>query len=100
MCVPDVSRRESVAEGELMSNSNFGATFVAIWNEVQLTTPDPFRDDDLFYALSGETPPLYRDRLVQREINYKGDVIPQIERVKRNIQRLGDPHLPPSRLPC
>lgn len=81
-----------------MANTNFASTIMAAWDEAWSTSPDPFRDNYLGEMLGMTPRRSYREHLDQREINVYGNVIPRIERVKRHILLLGDPHLSPERL--
>lgn len=76
-----------------MARANLSNLVVAVWEEMLLTSPDPFRNHHWGSRLS------YRERLDAPGINYHGDVIPRIWRVRHNLIRLGNHRLDPSRLP-
>ena len=77
--------------------ANLASIIAEAWDHVQLTMPDPWRRHVAEFF--GGPKRSYRELLDEPEINFLGQIIPRIERVKRNIRRLGDPHLPPSRIP-
>jgi hypothetical protein len=62
-----------------MARVNLAATIADVWDEVNRTSPDPFRSAWLFDLVTGVRRS-YREHLDMREVNYLGEVIPQIER--------------------
>jgi hypothetical protein len=80
-----------------MAHPGLGVVVAAAWEEALETSPDPWRGDGLFDLLTGRHR-LYRDRLDAREVNFRGAVIPRIERVRRHLRALGPIRLDPRRL--
>lgn len=79
-------------------NPNLGRLVAQIWEDVLRESPDPFEGINLFNLFSPNTRS-YRELLDYQRHNCFGELIPRIVTVRRNIRRLGDPHLPPSRIP-
>jgi hypothetical protein len=78
-----------------MAPVHHAETVAAAWEHALRTSPDPLRAPSYLFS---DDPVLYRERLTEREVNYLGEVIPRIERVRRNLRRLGSVRLDPGRL--
>lgn len=60
------------------------------WDQVLRETPDSFTSDAL-KELLGAPMSSYRARLDRQPRNFRGDLIPRIVTVRRNLRRLGKP---------
>lgn len=67
---------------------------VEAWERTLEETPDPFLNA---WWIDGSRL-TYREELDRQPVNYKGQLIPRIVTVRRNLRALGKPHRPP-RLP-
>lgn len=72
-------------------SKSYAGIVAAAWEEILVTTPDPFRTS-LFNTWS------YREQIDAPGINFAGHVIPRIWRVRHNLRRLGNIRLDPARL--
>lgn len=74
---------------------NIGQIVADAWLQTLDETPDPFRDDLLYRHLSGLPRMTHRDWLTRPRYNHRGELIPRITLVRRNIMLLGKPKHPP-----
>lgn len=81
-----------------MSRANMGLVVAAAWEDALLTSPDPWHGEAWVDLFAGRRRS-YRERLDRREVNYRREVIPRIERVRRHLRQLGNVRLDPERLP-
>lgn len=80
-----------------MKQPNLGDIVARVWEEVLRETEDPFLAIGGFCNIF-ENRTLYRTHLDRVKINAYGEVIPRIVTVRRNLRRLGNIRLDPSRL--
>jgi hypothetical protein len=66
-------------------SKSIGEIVVGAWEHTMRTTEDPLRKP---YYLFSRDPRSYREQLHASKLNYYGEVIPQIEIVRQNLQRL------------
>ncbi len=86
-----------------MARANLAVLVADAWREEVEEGPDPFQESGewLFERLRGVKPRPYGEQLVRKMTQartYKGDVIPHIRMVRRNLSLLGNIRLDPARL--
>lgn len=92
---PDRSRRI----GNMTTRHNLSQIVADMWDEMLRENENPLTDSQgLMNALLGFPPMLWRDYLVRVQYNHYGNPIPRIVIVRRNLRRLGNIRLDPSRL--
>lgn len=81
-----------------MANPYWSKVVAEAWEQTLDETPDVFASDILYALFMGKRI-LYRDYLDKQPRNWKGELIPRIVTVRRNLRRLGNIRLNPRRLP-
>lgn len=80
-----------------MPNPNLGRLIVEAWETEMLESPAPFIGER-FMELFGGPRHSYRYWLDKQPRNFRGDLIPRIVTVRRNLRALGNIRLDPRRL--